>query len=128
MWLLLCATCRLCALPLAAVLAKPALVIAAMSLAALGTAWAAEAVLGGMGVAADRRLAAMGVSLLGIAAGWPCFAGRGPDRATDRRGAGGCAQVGASPCQATAQTACAALTPCSRCFYTQHSEYAIIEY
>ncbi|WP_340031568.1 polysaccharide biosynthesis protein [Paenibacillus sp. FSL K6-1122] len=56
-----------------AVLAKPALVIAAMSLAALGTAWAAEAVLGGMGVAADRRLAAMGVSLLGIAAGSAVF-------------------------------------------------------
>lgn len=56
-----------------AVLAKPALVIAAMSLAALGTAWAAEAVLGGMGVAADRRLAALGVSLLGIAAGSAVF-------------------------------------------------------
>lgn len=56
-----------------AVLAKPALVIAAMSLAAVGTAWAAEAVLGGMGVAADRRLAAMGVSLLGIAAGSAVF-------------------------------------------------------
>ncbi|WP_340027957.1 polysaccharide biosynthesis protein [Paenibacillus sp. FSL H7-0940] len=56
-----------------AVLAKPALVIAAMSLAALGTAWAAEAVLGGMGVTADRRLAAMGVSLLGIAAGSAVF-------------------------------------------------------
>ncbi|WFA84074.1 putative polysaccharide biosynthesis protein [Paenibacillus amylolyticus] len=56
-----------------AVLAKPALVIAAMSLAALGTAWAAEAVLGGMGIAADRRLAAMGVSLLGIAAGSAVF-------------------------------------------------------
>ncbi|MEK4108696.1 O-antigen/teichoic acid export membrane protein [Paenibacillus sp. DS2363] len=56
-----------------AVLAKPALVIAAMSLAALGTAWAAEAMLGGMGIAADRRLAAMGVSLLGIAAGSAVF-------------------------------------------------------
>lgn len=56
-----------------AVLAKPALVIAAMSLAAVGTAWAAEAVLGGMGIAADRRLAAMGVSLLGIAAGSAVF-------------------------------------------------------
>ncbi|WP_340018843.1 polysaccharide biosynthesis protein [Paenibacillus sp. FSL H3-0457] len=56
-----------------AVLAKPALVIAAMSLAALGTAWAAEAVLGGMGIAANRRLAAMGVSLLGIAAGSAVF-------------------------------------------------------
>ena len=56
-----------------AVLAKPALVIAAMSLAALGTAWAAEAVLGGIGIAADRRLAAMGVSLLGIAAGSAVF-------------------------------------------------------
>ncbi|MCF7758654.1 polysaccharide biosynthesis protein [Paenibacillus xylanexedens] len=56
-----------------AVLAKPALVIAAMSLAAVGTAWAAEAVLGGMGIAADRRLAAMGVSLLGIAAGSSVF-------------------------------------------------------
>jgi len=56
-----------------AVLAKPALVIAAMSLAAVGTAWAAEAVLGGMGVAVDRRLAAMGVSLLGIAAGSAVF-------------------------------------------------------
>ncbi|SEL95861.1 polysaccharide biosynthesis protein [Paenibacillus sp. OK003] len=56
-----------------AVLAKPALVIAAMSLAAAGTAWAAEAVLGGTGIAADRRLAAMGVSLLGIAAGSAVF-------------------------------------------------------
>lgn len=56
-----------------AVLAKPALVIAAMSLAAVGTACAAEAVLGGMGIAADRRLAAMGVSLLGIAAGSAVF-------------------------------------------------------
>jgi len=56
-----------------AVLAKPALVIAAMSLAAVGTAWAAEAVLGGIGIAADRRLAAMGVSLLGIAAGSAMF-------------------------------------------------------
>ncbi|MFB8378240.1 putative polysaccharide biosynthesis protein [Paenibacillus taichungensis] len=56
-----------------AVLAKPALVIAAMSLAAAGTAWAAEAVLGGIGIAADRRLAAMGVSLLGIAAGSAVF-------------------------------------------------------
>ncbi|MEK3705611.1 polysaccharide biosynthesis protein [Paenibacillus sp. FSL R7-0198] len=56
-----------------AVLAKPALVIAAMSLAAVGTAWAAEAVLGGMGIAADRRLAAVGVSLLGIAAGSAVF-------------------------------------------------------
>ncbi|MGN7416376.1 putative polysaccharide biosynthesis protein [Paenibacillus sp. SAF-068] len=55
------------------VLAKPALVIAAMSLAAVGTAWAAEAVLGGMGIAADRRLAAMSVSLLGIAAGSSVF-------------------------------------------------------
>ncbi|MDT9723092.1 polysaccharide biosynthesis protein [Paenibacillus sp. ClWae2A] len=56
-----------------AVLAKPALVIAAMSLAAVGMAWAAEALLGGMGIAADRRLAAMGVSLLGIAAGSAVF-------------------------------------------------------
>ncbi|MGV2887667.1 putative polysaccharide biosynthesis protein [Paenibacillus taichungensis] len=56
-----------------AVLAKPALVIAAMSVAAAGTAWAAEAVLGGIGIAADRRLAAMGVSLLGIAAGSAVF-------------------------------------------------------
>ena len=56
-----------------AVLAKPALVIAAMSLAAVGMALAAEAVLGGMGIAADRRLAAMGVSLLGIAAGSAVF-------------------------------------------------------
>lgn len=56
-----------------AVLAKPALVIAAMSLAAAGTAWVAEAVLGGIGIAADRRLAAMGVSLLGIAAGSAVF-------------------------------------------------------
>ncbi|KAJ3197123.1 hypothetical protein HK101_005863 [Irineochytrium annulatum] len=56
-----------------AVLAKPALVIAAMSLAAVGMALAAEAVLGGMGIAAYRRLAAMGVSLLGIAAGSAVF-------------------------------------------------------
>jgi O-antigen/teichoic acid export membrane protein len=56
-----------------AVLAKPALVIAAMSLAAVGMAWAAETVLGGIGIAADRRLAAMGVSLLGIAAGSAVF-------------------------------------------------------
>ncbi len=56
-----------------AVLAKPALVIAAMSLAALGMAWAAEAVLGGLGIAATHRLAAMGVSLLGIAAGAAVF-------------------------------------------------------
>ncbi|WP_458124808.1 putative polysaccharide biosynthesis protein [Paenibacillus sp. Z3-2] len=56
-----------------AVLAKPALVITAMSLAAVGTAWAVEAVLGGMGSAADSRLAAMGVSLLGIAAGSAVF-------------------------------------------------------
>ncbi|NEU64893.1 polysaccharide biosynthesis protein [Paenibacillus sp. ALJ109b] len=56
-----------------AVLAKPALVIAAMSVAAAGMAWAAEAVLGGIGIAADRRLAAMGVSLLGIAAGSAVF-------------------------------------------------------
>lgn len=56
-----------------AVLAKPALVIAAMSLAAAGTAWAAEALLGGIGIAADRRLAAMVVSLLGIAAGSAVF-------------------------------------------------------
>ncbi|MCK6078695.1 putative polysaccharide biosynthesis protein [Paenibacillus silvae] len=56
-----------------AVLAKPALVIAAMSLAALGMAWAAEAVLGGVGIAATHRLAAMGVSLLGIAAGTAVF-------------------------------------------------------
>ncbi|SCZ11488.1 Membrane protein involved in the export of O-antigen and teichoic acid [Paenibacillus polysaccharolyticus] len=56
-----------------AVLAKPALVIAAMSLAALGMAWAAEAVLGGLSIAATHRLAAMGVSLLGIAAGAAVF-------------------------------------------------------
>ncbi|MBB6023924.1 O-antigen/teichoic acid export membrane protein [Paenibacillus sp. JGP012] len=56
-----------------AVLAKPALVIAAMSLAALGMAWAAEAVLGGVGIAATHRLAAMGESLLGIAAGTAVF-------------------------------------------------------
>ncbi|MBU5356334.1 oligosaccharide flippase family protein [Paenibacillus barcinonensis] len=56
-----------------AVLAKPALVIAAMSLAALGMAWAAEALLGGVGIAATHRLAAMGVSLLGIAAGTAVF-------------------------------------------------------
>ncbi|WP_440115092.1 putative polysaccharide biosynthesis protein [Paenibacillus sp. QZ-Y1] len=56
-----------------AVLAKPALVIAAMSLAAIGTAWAAEVVLGGIGIAADRRLAAVGVSLLGVAAGSAVF-------------------------------------------------------
>lgn len=56
-----------------AVLAKPALVIAAMSLAALGMAWATEAVLGGLGIAATHRLAAMGVSLLGIAAGAAVF-------------------------------------------------------
>ncbi|MGF6357926.1 O-antigen/teichoic acid export membrane protein [Paenibacillus sp. 4624] len=56
-----------------AVLAKPALVIAAMSLAALGMAWAAEAVLGGLGIAATHRLAAMGMSLLGIAAGAAVF-------------------------------------------------------
>lgn len=56
-----------------AVLAKQALVIAALSVAAAGTAWAAEAVLGGIGIAADRRLAAMGVSLLGIAAGSAVF-------------------------------------------------------
>ncbi|WP_426333830.1 putative polysaccharide biosynthesis protein [Paenibacillus silvae] len=56
-----------------AVLAKPALVIAAMSLAALGMAWAAEAVLGGVGIAATHRLAAMCVSLLGIAAGTAVF-------------------------------------------------------
>ncbi|WP_062329384.1 putative polysaccharide biosynthesis protein [Paenibacillus pabuli] len=56
-----------------AVLAKPALVIAAMSLAAAGTAWAAEAALGGIGIAADRRLAAVGVSLLGVAAGSAVF-------------------------------------------------------
>ncbi|WP_427181758.1 putative polysaccharide biosynthesis protein [Paenibacillus sp. TC-CSREp1] len=56
-----------------AVLAKPALVIAAMSLAALGMAWAAEAVLGGVGIAATHRLAAMGVSLLGMAAGTAVF-------------------------------------------------------
>ncbi|MFS0874099.1 putative polysaccharide biosynthesis protein [Paenibacillus xylanilyticus] len=56
-----------------AVLAKPALVIAAMSVAAAGMAWAAGAVLGGMGIAADRRLAAVGISLLGIAAGAAVF-------------------------------------------------------
>ncbi|MFC9712603.1 oligosaccharide flippase family protein [Paenibacillus sp. NPDC056933] len=56
-----------------AVLAKPALVIAAMSLAAAGTAWAAEAALGGIGIAAERRLAAVGVSLLGVAAGSAVF-------------------------------------------------------
>lgn len=56
-----------------AVLAKPALVIAAMSLAALGMAWATEAVLGGLGIAATHRLAAMGISLLGIAAGAAVF-------------------------------------------------------
>ncbi|MDM5280608.1 oligosaccharide flippase family protein [Paenibacillus silvae] len=56
-----------------AVLAKPALVIAAMSLAALGMAWAAEALLGGVGIAATHRLAAMCVSLLGIAAGTAVF-------------------------------------------------------
>ncbi|WP_145053186.1 oligosaccharide flippase family protein [Paenibacillus xylanexedens] len=56
-----------------AVLAKPALVIAAMSLAAAGMAWATEAVLGGMGIAADRRIAAVGVSLLGVAAGAAVF-------------------------------------------------------
>ncbi|MGQ8875623.1 putative polysaccharide biosynthesis protein [Paenibacillus sp. TSA_86.1] len=56
-----------------AALAKPAMVIAAMSLAALGMAWAAEAVLGGVGIAATTRLAAMGVSLLGIAAGAAVF-------------------------------------------------------
>ncbi|MDT0126254.1 oligosaccharide flippase family protein [Paenibacillus sp. RRE4] len=56
-----------------AVLAKPALVIAAMSLAALGMAWATEAVLGGLGIAATHRPAAMGVSLLGIAAGAAVF-------------------------------------------------------
>ena len=52
---------------------KPALVIAAMSVAAAGMAWAAGAVLGGMGIAADRRLAAVGISLLGIAAGAAVF-------------------------------------------------------
>ncbi|MCG7380658.1 oligosaccharide flippase family protein [Paenibacillus sp. ACRSA] len=56
-----------------AVLAKPALVIAAMSLAAAGMAWATEALLGGMGIAADRRIAAVGVSLLGVAAGAAVF-------------------------------------------------------
>lgn len=56
-----------------AVLVKPALVIAAMSVAAAGMAWAAGAVLGGMGIAADRRLAAVGISLLGIAAGAAVF-------------------------------------------------------
>ncbi|MCM3136463.1 polysaccharide biosynthesis protein [Paenibacillus polysaccharolyticus] len=56
-----------------AVLAKPALVIAAMSLAALGMAWAAGAMFGGLGIAATHRLAAMGVSLLGIAAGGAVF-------------------------------------------------------
>ncbi|MCM3175981.1 oligosaccharide flippase family protein [Paenibacillus sp. MER 99-2] len=56
-----------------AVLAKPALVIAAMSLAAAGMAWATEALLGGMGIAADRRIAAGGVSLLGVAAGAAVF-------------------------------------------------------
>lgn len=56
-----------------AVLAKPALVVAAMSLAALGMAWAAEVILGGLGIAATHRLAAMGVSLLGIAAGAAMF-------------------------------------------------------
>ena len=56
-----------------AVLAKPALVTAAMSVAAAGMAWAAGAVLGGMGIAADRRLAAVGISLLGIAAGAAVF-------------------------------------------------------
>ncbi|MCM3208322.1 putative polysaccharide biosynthesis protein [Paenibacillus illinoisensis] len=58
---------------LGAVLVKPALVIAAMSVAAAGMAWAAGAVLGGMGIAADRRLAAVGISLLGIAAGAAVF-------------------------------------------------------
>lgn len=56
-----------------AVLVKPALVIAAMSVAAAGMAWAAGAVLGGMGIATDRRLAAVGISLLGIAAGAAVF-------------------------------------------------------
>ncbi|CAH1226834.1 oligosaccharide flippase family protein [Paenibacillus sp. JJ-223] len=56
-----------------AALAKPALVIAAMGVAAAVTAWAAEAVLGGVGIAADRRLAAMGISLLGMAAGIAVF-------------------------------------------------------
>lgn len=56
-----------------AVLAKPALVIAAMILAAAGMAWATEALLGGMGIAADRRIAAVGVSLLGVAAGAAVF-------------------------------------------------------
>lgn len=56
-----------------AALAKPALVIAAMGVAAAVTAWAAEAVLGGVGIAADRRLAATGISLLGMAAGIAVF-------------------------------------------------------
>ncbi|WFR63663.1 polysaccharide biosynthesis C-terminal domain-containing protein [Paenibacillus amylolyticus] len=112
-----------------AVLAKPALVIAAMSLAALGTAWAAEAVLGGMGVAADGRLAAMGVSLLGIAAGSAVLL-----LAAARTGLPTAAELtavpksGASPGQAAAQTACAALISCSRSFCMKHSPYAIIGY
>lgn len=56
-----------------AALAKPALVIAAMGVAAAVTAWAAEAVLGGVGIAAERRLAATGISLLGMAAGIAVF-------------------------------------------------------
>lgn len=56
-----------------AVLAKPALVVAAMSLAALGMAWAAEVILGGLGIAATQRLSALGMSLLGMAAGGAVF-------------------------------------------------------
>lgn len=56
-----------------AALAKPALVIAAMGVAAAITAWAAEAVLGGVGIAAERRMAATGISLLGMAAGIAVF-------------------------------------------------------
>ena len=44
-----------------------------MSLAALGMAWAAEVILGGMGIAATQRLAALGMSLLGMAAGGAVF-------------------------------------------------------
>ncbi|WP_211749458.1 polysaccharide biosynthesis protein [Paenibacillus sp. Marseille-Q4541] len=58
---------------LSAGLLKPALVIAAMSLAAAGTAWGAETMTGAMGIAVGGRTTALVQSLLGIAAGIVIF-------------------------------------------------------
>ncbi|MFM9281715.1 putative polysaccharide biosynthesis protein [Paenibacillus jiagnxiensis] len=56
-----------------AVVLKPALALAAMAVAAAGTAWGAGAVLGALGVADGARTSAAAASLLGVLAGAAVF-------------------------------------------------------